>query len=103
MTKSREKILTTAGVRRGRASRAPPFDVAVTAVVPVSAVCEQVDEGDQVVPTHQVDDINEVHELDPVHQVNHKDECTSPHITSHPITSHHIIILYHNISYHIMT
>ena len=40
----------------------------------VSAVCDQVDQGDQVVPAHQVDDIDEVHELDPVHQVDHKDE-----------------------------
>ena len=44
-------------------------------VVSVSAVCDQVDQGDQVVPAHQVDDIDEVHELDPVHQVDHKDEC----------------------------
>ena len=59
--------------------RAPPFVVAVNAtvsVVSVSAVCDQVDEGDQVVPAHQVDDIDEVHELDPVHQVDHKDEYT---------------------------
>ena len=34
-------------------------------------MCDQVD---QVVPAHQVDDIDEVHELDPVHQVDHKDE-----------------------------
>ena len=47
---------------------------AVVSVVSVSAVCVQVDQGDQVVPAHQVDDIDEVHELDPVHQVNHKDE-----------------------------
>ena len=50
-------------------------------------MCDQVD---QVVPAHHVDDINEVHELDPVHQVDHKDEYTVPHITSHHITSHHI-------------
>ena len=37
-------------------------------------MCAQVDQGDQVVPAHQVDDIDEVHELDPVHQVDHKDE-----------------------------
>ena len=62
-----------------RASRALPF-VAVNVVVSVvfvSAVCDQVDEGDQVVPAHQVDDIDEVHELDPVHQVDHKDEQRS--------------------------
>ena len=54
-----------------------PFIVALNAVVSVvsvSAVCDQVDQGDQVVPAHQVDDIDEVHELDPVHQVDHKDE-----------------------------
>ena len=51
--------------------------VSVPAVVSVSAVCDQVDEGNQVVPAHQVDDINEVHELDPVHQVDHKDEQRS--------------------------
>ena len=45
---------------------------AVLAVpVPVSVVCDQVD---QVVPALQVDDIDEVHELDPVHQVDHEDE-----------------------------
>ena len=49
---------------------------AVVSVVSVSAVCDQVDEGDQVVPAHHVDDIDEVHELDPVHQVDHKDEYT---------------------------
>ena len=69
-----------------------PFVAAVNAVasvlaVSVSVVCDQVD---QVVPAHQVDDINEVHELDPVHRVDHKDEYTVPHITSHHITSHHI-------------
>ena len=47
---------------------------AVVSVVSVSAVCDQVDQGDQVVPAHQVDDIDEVHELDPVHQVDHKNE-----------------------------
>ena len=46
---------------------------AVVSVVSVSAVCDQ---SDQVVPAHQVDDIDEVHELDPVHQVDHKDEFT---------------------------
>ena len=61
------------------AKRARPFDVAVNAVafvVCVSAVCDQADQGDQVVLAHQVDDIDEVRELDPVHQVDHKDECT---------------------------
>ena len=37
----------------------------------MSVLCDQ---DDQVVPAHQVDDIDEVHELDPVHQVDHKDE-----------------------------
>ena len=37
----------------------------------LSVLCDQ---DDQVVPAHQVDDIDEVHELDPVHQVDHKDE-----------------------------
>ena len=58
----------------GRARSAPPFVVAVNAgasVVSVSVLCDQ---EDQVVPAHQVDDIDEVHELDPVHQVDHKDE-----------------------------
>ena len=45
-------------------------------VVSVSAVCDQVDQGHQVVLARQVDDIDEVHELDPVHQVDHKDEYT---------------------------
>ena len=49
----------------------------MNAVVSVSAVCHQVDQGDHVVPAHQVDDIDEVHELDPVHQVDHKDEFHS--------------------------
>ena len=49
---------------------------AVVSVVSVSAVCDQVDQGDQVVPAHQVDGIDEVHQLDPVHQVDHKDEYT---------------------------
>ena len=39
----------------------------------MSVLCDQ---EDQVVPAHQVDDIDEVHELDPVHQVDHKDEQT---------------------------
>ena len=47
--------------------------VASVLAVSVSVVCDQVD---QVVPAHQVDDIDEVHELDPVHQVDHKDEYT---------------------------
>ena len=38
--------------------------------------CDQVDQGGQVVPAHQVDDIDDVHELDPVHQVDHEDEHT---------------------------
>ena len=50
---------------------------AVVSLASVSAVCDQVDQGDQVVPAHQVDDIDEVHELDPVHQVDHKDELSS--------------------------
>ena len=55
-------------------NRAAPFVVAVNAVVSVSvsAVCDEVD---QVVPAHQVDDIDEVHKLDPVHhQVDQNDE-----------------------------
>ena len=47
---------------------------AVASVVSVSVLCDQ---EDQVVPAHQVDDIDEVHELDPVHQVDHKDELSS--------------------------
>ena len=39
----------------------------------MSVVCDQVD---QVVPAHQVDDIDEIHEQDPVHQVDNKDEYT---------------------------
>ena len=55
--------------------------VSVVAVsVSVSDVCDQVDEGDQVVPAHQVDDIDEVHELDPVHQVDHKDEFNDDYL-----------------------
>ena len=53
-------------------------------------MCDQVDQGDQVVPAHQVDDIDEVHELDPVHQVDHKDERPSHHITSHNIPYHNM-------------
>ena len=68
---------------------ARPFVVAGNDVVSVSAVCDQVDQGDQVVPAHQVDDIDEVHEQDPVHQVDHKDEHTSHDITSHDITKSH--------------
>ena len=30
----------------------------------------------QVVPAHQLDDIDEAHQVDPVHQVDHKDEFT---------------------------
>ena len=49
----------------------------------VSVVCDNVDQEDQVVPAHQVDDIDEVHELDPVHQVDRNKEH---HITTHHIT-----------------
>ena len=85
-----DDIAGTETIKEARASRAPPFVVAMNAVasvlaVSVSVVCDQVD---QVVPAHQVDDINEVHELDPVHQVDHKDEYTSPQITSHHVTYH---------------
>ena len=59
--------------------------VASVLAVSVSVVCDQVD---QVVPAHQVDDI-EVHELDPVHQVDRKDEHTSHRIVSHHITAPH--------------
>ena len=59
-----------------RARSARRFIAAVSAVVSVSVVYHHVDHGDQVVPAHQVDDIDEVHELDPVHQVDHKDEFT---------------------------
>ena len=62
-------------LRGARASRAPPFVVAVdviVSVVSVSAVCDHVDQGDQVVPAHQVDDIDEAHQVDPVHQVDHQ-------------------------------
>ena len=31
----------------------------------------------QVVPAHQVDDIDETHQVDPVHQVDHREEHTS--------------------------
>ena len=41
-------------------------------------LCDQGDQGDQVVPAHQVDDIDEVHELDPVHQV---DPVSYTHLT----------------------
>ena len=51
------------------------MDAVVSVVsVSVSVVCDQIG---QVVPAHQVDDIDEVHELDPVHQVDHKDELSS--------------------------
>ena len=50
---------------------------AVVSVVSVSAVCDQVDQGDQVVPAHQVDDIDEVHELDPVHRATSGDFCAT--------------------------
>ena len=56
--------------------RAPPFVVPVPAVASVVSVSVLCDQEDQVVPAHQVDDIDEVHELDPVHQVDHKDEYT---------------------------
>ena len=51
----------------GRAKRATPFVVSasvVASVLSVPVLCEQ---EDQVVPAHQVDDIDEVHELNPVH------------------------------------
>ena len=62
--------------KRGRASRAPPFVVAVDAVVFVASVSVPVfcDQDAHVVAAHQVDDIDEVLELGPVHQVDHKDE-----------------------------
>ena len=60
-----------------RASRAPPFVVAVNAVASVVSVSVLCDQEDQVVPAHQVADIDEVHELDQVHQVDHKDELSS--------------------------
>ena len=60
------------GVREARATlRCCMNAVASVLAVSVSVVYDQVD---QVVPAHQVDDIDEVHELDPVHQVDHKDE-----------------------------
>ena len=65
----------------------PPFVVPVPGVASVVSVSVLCDQEDQVVPAHQVDDIDEVHELDPVHQVDHKDEYTSHHITSYHITS----------------
>ena len=64
--------------------RTPPFAVSVVpfySVAPVASVAVLCDQEDQVVPSHQVDDIDEVHELDPVHQVDHKDEHTFPHTT----------------------
>ena len=60
--------------------------VSAVSVVSVSAVCDQ---GDQVVPAHQVGDIDDIHEQDPVHQVDHNDEHTSHDITSHDITKSH--------------
>ena len=51
--------------------------MAVDAVVSVASdLCDQVN---QVVPAHQVDDIDEIHELDPVHQVDHQHEHTFTH------------------------
>ena len=47
-------------------------------------LCAQVDQGDQVVPAHQVDDIDEVHQLDPVHQIDHKDEQRSRSLENRP-------------------
>ena len=41
-------------------------------------MCDQVD---QVVPAHQVDDIDEAHLVDPVHHVDHKDEFTCSMMT----------------------
>ena len=89
-----------------RVSARPPFVVTVPAVVSVVSVSAVCDQGDQVVPAHQVDDIDEAHELDPVHQVDHKDEHPSHHITSHHITSHHITshhITSHRIASHHIT
>ena len=64
-------------MKGARASRAPPFVVAVNAVVYVASVASAVyDQVSQLVPVQQVDDIDEVHQLDPVHQVDHKDECS---------------------------
>ena len=57
------------------------FFVAAVAFAPVASVSVPCDQDDQVVPAHQVDDIEEIHELDPVHQVDHKDQCTSHHIS----------------------
>ena len=54
---------------------------AVVLIFPVSVSCDQVN---QVVPAHQVDDIDEAHQVDPVHQVDHKDEPTcSMHQVDH--------------------
>ena len=63
----------------GRAPRARPPLLSQSLVllvgsvvsVNVSGLCDQ---DDQVVPAHQVDDMDEVHELAPVHQVDPKDE-----------------------------
>ena len=50
--------------------------LAVSVSDAAASVSVQCDQEDQVIPAHQVDDIDEVHELDPVHQVDHKDEYT---------------------------
>ena len=52
---------------------------AVVFIFPVSVSCDQVN---QVVPAHQVDDIDEAHQVDPVHQVDHQDEFTCPMMTT---------------------
>ena len=57
-----------------REARAPFVVSSVDAAVSVvSVLCDQVN---QVVPAHQVDDIDEAHQVDPVHQVDHQDEHT---------------------------
>ena len=59
----------------------------MNAVAFVAAMCDHVDQGDQVVPAHQVDDIDGVHELDPVHQADHKDAFPKHGtFTSHQVT-----------------
>ena len=76
-TQKQQKQPQGLGQERGaRALRAPTFVVAVNAVASVVSVSLLCDQEDQVVPAHQVDDIDDVHELDPVHQVDHKDEYT---------------------------
>ena len=72
----------TERIKGAGASRAPPFVVPVPAVASVVSVSVLCDQDDQVVPAHQVDDIDEVHELDPVHQVDHKDELWGDPVAS---------------------